>query len=83
MHHKLLLIEDLATELCSIEYYDHRVYLYSLDSFFIEVYQNIENKRIDRITMAGSGDLDKFIAQITLHPSLFRSSSDKRYLGSL
>ena len=83
MQHKRVLIEDFATELCSVEYYDHRVFLYELDSFFVEVYQNIDTKQIERITMAEYGDLDKFVSQITLDPSLWRKRSDRPYQSSL
>lgn len=65
---KTLLIDDVATHLLSIEFYDHRVHLYSLNNLFIEAYHNIETRQIDRISVAQTGDLDKYLAQITLQP---------------
>jgi hypothetical protein len=66
MHDKVLLIEDLGQELCSIEHYDHRIYLYSFNSLLIEIYRNIESQKIERITVATYGDLDKFVSRITI-----------------
>lgn len=63
---KALLLEDMGVLLCSIEHYDHRVYLYALNSLFIEVYQNIETRIIERIAVASDADLDKFLSQITI-----------------
>jgi hypothetical protein len=67
MHDKTLLVTDFATELCSIEFYDHRIYLYSLNSLFIEAYHNIETREIERIAVAKYSDLDKFISRVRLH----------------
>jgi hypothetical protein len=66
MHNKTLLVDDLATELCSIEFYDHRIYLYSLNSLFIEAYHNIETREIERIAIAKYTDLDKFLTRVRL-----------------
>jgi hypothetical protein len=66
MKHKVVLIEDFSEELASIEFYEHRIKLFALDSLFIEAYQNIETKEIDRITLAEYGDLDKYLPWITL-----------------
>ncbi len=68
MHDKEVLVNDFATELYSIEYYDHRVYLYALNSLWIEAYHNIETGMIDRITTASYGDLDKFLTRIRIMP---------------
>lgn len=66
LNDKILLIEDLGVELCSIEFYDHRIYLYAFDSLLIEVFKNIETRKVENITVANYGDLDKFITRITL-----------------
>jgi hypothetical protein len=66
LHDKLLLVDDMATEVCSIEFYDHRIHLYALSSIFIEAYHNIETGNIDRITVAEYGDLDKYLSRIIL-----------------
>jgi hypothetical protein len=67
LSNKVLLIDDLATEICSIEFYDHRVYLYSMHTLFIEAYHNIETQEIERISVAEYGDLDKYLSRILLH----------------
>jgi hypothetical protein len=69
MHDKEVLVNDFATELCSIEFYDHRIHLYALDSHFIEAYHNIETGIIERITLATYGDLDKFLTRIRIKPN--------------
>jgi hypothetical protein len=66
LHDKKLLIEDMAIMVASIEHYDHRINLYALNRLFIEAYQNIDTRIIERITVADSTDLDKFLARITL-----------------
>jgi hypothetical protein len=66
IQNKSLLVEDLATHLCSIEFYDYRIHLYALNSLFIEAYHNIESKEIERIESAEYGDLDKYLSRISL-----------------
>jgi hypothetical protein len=68
LNNKELLLEDLGTELCSIEFYDHRVHLYAMNNLLIEVFQNIETRKIERITTADYGSLDKFLMRIILGP---------------
>jgi hypothetical protein len=68
MHDKRVLVEDFSTELCSIEFYDHRIHLYALDSLLIEAYHNIDTGEIERITVASYGDLDKFLTRIRIKP---------------
>jgi hypothetical protein len=64
---KKLLIEDLGTLLCSIEHYDHRVYLYSMNTHYVEVYENIGSREIDRCTIAEYSDLDKYLSRISIY----------------
>jgi hypothetical protein len=78
--HKILLLEDLGTELCSIEFYDHRIQLYAMNNLLIEVFQNIETKEIERITTADYGNLDKYLMRIILEPS---TSNGKKQMGTL
>jgi hypothetical protein len=66
LRHKLLLVEDMGTEILSIEYYDHRIHLYAFDSMLVEKYQNIETKAIEKFTVCTNADLDKFLCRITL-----------------
>ena len=64
---KMLLIEDMAIHLCSIEHYDHRIHLYSLNNLFIEVYHNIETKQIEKIEIAEYSALDKFLSRVMIY----------------
>jgi hypothetical protein len=68
MHNKTLLIDDMATELGSIVFYDHRIYLYSLNSLFIEACHNLDTGKIERINVVRYADLDKFLVRIRLQP---------------
>ena len=63
---KLTLVNDFASEIMSIEFYDHRIRLYSLNSILIESYQNIETRQIEQIHSLTRGDLDKYLSQITI-----------------
>jgi hypothetical protein len=64
---KLLLIEDFGVQLCSIEFYDHRIFLYALNTLFVEAYLNIETKAVERITIAEYADLDKFLSRVSIY----------------
>lgn len=68
MHNKTLLIDDMATALGSIVYYDHRIYLYSLNSLFIEACHNLDTGKVERISVVTYADLDKFLTRIRLQP---------------
>jgi hypothetical protein len=72
MKDKLVIVEDFATELCSIEFYDHRIYLYAINDLMIEAYHNIETREVERIVIAEYRDLDKFLPWITLSSSLLK-----------
>ena len=63
---KILLIEDIGQLVFSLEFYEHRIYLVSLNSMFIEVCRNLETGKIERINSITLEDLDKFLSQITL-----------------
>ena len=67
LYNKILLVDDLATLVCSIEHYDHRIYLYTLNSLFIESYHNIDTGEIEKICSAEYTELDKYLSRITLH----------------
>jgi hypothetical protein len=66
LNNKILLLEDTGIELISIEHYDHRIYLYSFDSFFVEIYVNIETRQVEKILVAKYGDLDKYLSRIII-----------------
>lgn len=78
LREKALLIEDMGVELCSIEFYDYRIYLYAFNNLLIEAFENIESKKIERVTTADYGNLDKYTSRITLS-TLF--SNGKKPVG--
>lgn len=63
---KILLIEDMGDMVFSMEFYEHRIYLFSFNAMFIEVYRNLESGKIESINSISLDDLDKFLSQITL-----------------
>ncbi|HEY0654371.1 MAG TPA: hypothetical protein VGD65_14625 [Chryseosolibacter sp.] len=63
---KALLVYEFASPLMSIEFYDFRVHLFSLNGHFIELYQNIETRQIHRIATAPYSALDKYLPRILL-----------------
>jgi hypothetical protein len=73
---QMVLLSDFATRICSIEYYDHRIALYALNNIYIEAYQNIETKEIEKIVSIDFRDLDKFLLHITFS-SLFTKEKVK------
>jgi len=75
MQNKITLVRDFATDLCSMEFYDHRIYLYALNSLLIEVYENIETKEIENIITIQYSDLDKYLSRITMSSLLAKSKA--------
>lgn len=63
---KILLIEDMGELVFSMEFYEHRIFLFSFNAMFIEAYKNLETDKFDKINSIGIADLDKFLSQITL-----------------
>lgn len=66
MAEKILLIEDMGELVFSLEFYEHRIYLFSFNAMFIEAYKNIQTDEFEKIHSVSLADLDKFLAQITL-----------------
>ena len=66
LEQKQLLIEDLAIQIFSMEYYDHRIHLYSLNGLMIEAYYNIESKALDKIETVSYQNLDKYLSRILI-----------------
>ena len=63
---KRKIIREFATPVVSIEYYDHRIDLFSLHTSLIECYQNISTGLIEKITEANYHDLDKYLSRIVI-----------------
>lgn len=63
---KYWLICEYADYLLSIEHYDYRVSLYALNCQFIEVYKNIDTRIIEKISVAGSNELNKYLTRIVI-----------------
>jgi hypothetical protein len=66
LHLKAKVIHEFASPVLSIEYYDHRINLFALNSSLIEHYQNLETGRVDKIAEAGYHDLDKYLSRIVI-----------------
>jgi hypothetical protein len=77
-HEKALLLEDFGILVCSIEFYDYRIYLYAFNNMLVEVFQNIETRAIEQMTTADYGSLDKYASRITMS-TLF--SNGKKPVG--
>jgi hypothetical protein len=58
------LVYDFGEFLMSIEYYDYRINLYSLNGQFIEIFQNIETRQIERIQGVSYKGIDKYLSRI-------------------
>jgi hypothetical protein len=52
--------------LMSIEYYDFRIHLYALNCQFVELFQNINTRQIERIEVANFNALDKYLSRIVI-----------------
>lgn len=63
---KSKIIDEFATPLASIEYYDHRVDLFALNSLLIERYENISTDAVEKIVQAEYTDLDKYLSRIII-----------------
>ena len=63
---KASLIYAFGEYMLSVNHGAYAVSLYAMNSIFVEVYLNPETKQIDRITIATSKDLDKFLERIKL-----------------
>lgn len=63
---KKLIVDEFSDLLTSIEHYDDRIYLYSLNGHFVELYQNIDNQQIHRISIASYRDMDKYLSRLII-----------------
>ncbi len=60
------IVDEFASALLSIEYYDYRIDLFALNSIFIERYQHIESGNVEKIREAEYRDLDKYLSRIVI-----------------
>ena len=60
------LVLQFGQLLTSIEHYDVRVYLFTLNNSFIEVYKNLETHQIQKISIAHYKELDKYMPGIMI-----------------
>lgn len=63
---KAILIAEFATFIQSVEYYDYRVHLYTMNNQYLEVYYNLYNRAVEEIKIADYKDLDKYTLKIQL-----------------
>jgi hypothetical protein len=63
---KAWLMYEFGERLTSLEYYDYRVHLYALNNSFVELYQNIDTRQIERIEVASYQALDKYLSRILI-----------------
>lgn len=63
---KAWLVSEFGDLLVSIEYYDYRIFLFSLNSHLIEMFQNIDSRQIEKISVASYKDLDKYLSRILI-----------------
>jgi hypothetical protein len=63
---KAFLINEFAHPLVSIEYYDYRIHLFSLNNHFVELFQNVGTRQIHKISIASYSDLDKYLSRILI-----------------
>jgi hypothetical protein len=66
INNKIVLIEDMGELVCSIEFYEHRIFLFSFNSMFVEAYRNIDTDKIEKIQTVTFQELDKFLSRIML-----------------
>lgn len=63
---KALIVDEFGDLLTSIEYYDDRIYLFSLNGHFVEVHQNIDHRQIHKISIASYREMDKYLSRIII-----------------
>lgn len=63
---KETIVREFASSILSLEYYDHRVDLFALNSLLIERYEKIETGELVKIVQATYADLDKYASQIMI-----------------
>ena len=63
---RALLLAEFGHFLVSMEYYDYRLYLFSLNDGFVEIFENVDSRQIQRISVASYKDLDKYLSRIVI-----------------
>jgi hypothetical protein len=57
---------DVGTYLEDVDYYNQTVVLYSLYSFFVELYYSVESNQIEKLQVAGPDEMKKFLGRIEI-----------------
>lgn len=60
------LVNDMGIRVLSIEHYDYRIDLFSIEGVYVEQYENIDMRQIEKITLASHRDLDKYLSRIMI-----------------
>jgi hypothetical protein len=63
---KASILWDVGIFVDAIDYRNQTVKLYSLYSFFVEVYYNIGNKHVENLAIAGPEEMTKYLGRITI-----------------
>jgi hypothetical protein len=70
---KAWLLDEFGDYLMSIEYYEHRIFLYSFNNSFVELFENIDTRQVEKIETAPYGALDKYLSRIFIWKTLNKS----------
>ena len=57
---------DIGIFLDTVDHFNQTVKLYSLYSFFVEVYYDIGNRQVAKLDVAGSEELMKYLGRIRI-----------------
>ena len=60
------ILRKQADYLITIQYYHYTVKLFTWDRFFIEQYYDNDTGEVSRISLASSGDIRKYIKDVSL-----------------
>jgi hypothetical protein len=57
---------DIGIFIDTVDHINQTVKLYSLYSFFVEVYYNMSNRQVEKVGVAGPDELAKYLGRITI-----------------
>jgi hypothetical protein len=63
---RVSMLWDIGIFLDTIDHLNQNVKLYSLYSFFVEVYYNMNNKQVIKLNIAGPDEMTKYLGRITI-----------------